>query len=122
MQGTIGWLVSFIERRNPHLGSISRASFYGLMSFLNAADNKPETRLGRTLTIVWLMANVISLSIITCVARWRSARAVACWNGGMLARPSPRRSARATACWRAHAAPRHARALLVRAGPSSAPS
>jgi hypothetical protein len=65
-QAAVGWVISVVERHNPHLGSISRGAYWGLMSFLNAADEKPGTRLGRFLTIIWLMSNLISLSIITC--------------------------------------------------------
>lgn len=62
-----GWLASFLERVNPHLGSVSRGAYWGLMQFLNAADNKPLSRSGRVLTILWLLASIISLSVITSI-------------------------------------------------------
>ena len=62
-----GWVASFLERKNPHLGSVSRGSYWGMMQFLNAADEKPQSRPGRFLTIMWLMASIISLSVITSI-------------------------------------------------------
>ncbi len=91
MMVAVGWLVSVLEKKNPHLGSPSRGAYWGLMSFLNAADDKPGTRLGRLLTIVWLMSNLISLSIITCAPRDDAQPAA---RGGSLTQPPP---ARATA-------------------------
>jgi hypothetical protein len=39
----VGWVIAVIERRNPHLGSVSRGSYWGLMMFLNAADEGPNS-------------------------------------------------------------------------------
>ena len=62
-----GWVAAVLERKNPHLGSVSRGSYWGLMQFLNAADEKPQTRPGRFLTILWLLASIVSLSVITSI-------------------------------------------------------
>ena len=62
-----GWVAAILERKNPHLGSVSRGSYWGLMSFLNAADDKPQTRPGRFLTILWLLASIVSMSVITSI-------------------------------------------------------
>ena len=68
MMNAVGWVFSFIERRNPHLGSVSRGAYYGLMSFLNGAEDKPQSKIGRALTVIWLFCCIISLSVITCAA------------------------------------------------------
>ena len=34
----VGWVIAILERRNPHLGSVSRGSYWGIMMFLKAAD------------------------------------------------------------------------------------
>ena len=65
-----GWVASILERRtngNPHLGSPSRGAYWGLMQFLNSVDEKPHSRPGRVLTIMWLAASIISLSVITSI-------------------------------------------------------
>lgn len=62
-----GWLASILERNNPHLGSPSRGAYWGLMQFLNGADNKPQGRAGRVLTIFWILAGIVSLSVFTSI-------------------------------------------------------
>jgi hypothetical protein len=68
MMVMVGWCISAVDRSNPHLGTISRGSYWGLMSFLSAAETTPQSKLGRMLNIVWLLTNLISLSVIQCVA------------------------------------------------------
>ena len=41
-----GWLASFLERVNPHLGSVSRGAYWGLMQFLNAARDASSPSYG----------------------------------------------------------------------------
>ena len=62
-----GWVASILERKNPHLGSASRGAYWGLMQFLNAAEDKPQTRPGRFLTVLWMLAGIVSLSVITSI-------------------------------------------------------
>ena len=62
-----GWVASILERKNPHLGTVSRGSYWGILQFLNAAEKKPQSRPGRILTVLWLLTSVLSLSVVTSI-------------------------------------------------------
>jgi hypothetical protein len=62
-----GWVVAFLERNESTMGTVSRSSYWTLMSFLNAADREPQTKPGRFMLAIWMMASIISMSVITSI-------------------------------------------------------
>ncbi len=62
-----GFLVSLLEKQNPHMGTFSRGAYWGLMTFLNSAEEHPRRKPARLVMIVYMLANLISLSIITSI-------------------------------------------------------
>jgi len=62
-----GFLVSFLERNNKHVGTLSRGAYWGLMTFLNSSEEGPRMKSGRIVMIVYMMSNLISVSIITSI-------------------------------------------------------
>ena len=67
MMISVGFLVHLVEHENPHLGSFSRGTYWGLMSFFLMAENMPQSKKGRFLTAVWLCTNLVSMSVITSI-------------------------------------------------------
>jgi ABC-type amino acid transport substrate-binding protein len=62
-----GFLVSLLERKNPHVGTLSRGAYWALFTFINGADEHPRQKSGRTVMVMLALSNMITVSIITSI-------------------------------------------------------
>jgi hypothetical protein len=62
-----GFLVSLLEKRNMHLGTPSRGLYWSLLTFLMVAEEQPRQKPARVVMILYLLANIVGLSVITSI-------------------------------------------------------
>ena len=62
-----GFLVSLLERKNPHVGTLARGAYWALFTFINGADEHPRQKSGRTVMVMLALSNMITVSIITSI-------------------------------------------------------
>ena len=62
-----GFLVSLLERKNPHVGTLSRGAYWALFTFISGADEQPRQKSGRTVMVMLALSNMITVSIITSI-------------------------------------------------------
>ena len=55
---TCGYLASILERKNMHLGTVSRGAYWSIMNYLQNSENEPVRKKGRTLMIIMMFANM----------------------------------------------------------------
>ena len=67
ISGAAGFIMWVVERNNPDMGSFSRASYWSIMTFFLLPESFPSTKPGRFIQLVFLAANVLSMSIITSI-------------------------------------------------------
>jgi ABC-type amino acid transport substrate-binding protein len=61
---TCGYLASMLERKNMHLGTVSRGAYWSIMNFLANSENEPVRKKGRTLMIIMMCANMLGMQVI----------------------------------------------------------
>ena len=62
-----GFLVSILERGNMHLGTPSRGVYWSALTFLNCAEEQPRKKPARILMILYLLANIVGLTVLTSI-------------------------------------------------------
>ena len=70
-----GFLVSLLERRNMHLGTFSRGVYWGLLTFLAAAEEQPRQKMARVIMILYILANIGTCSTARACCIWAHTRA-----------------------------------------------
>ena len=61
---TCGYLASMLERKNMHLGTVSRGAYWSIMNFLATSENEPVRKKGRTLMVIMMCANLLGVQVI----------------------------------------------------------
>ena len=62
-----GFLVSLMEKGNMHLGTPSRGVYWAALTFLNVAEEQPRKKPARILMILYLLANIVGLTVLTSI-------------------------------------------------------
>jgi hypothetical protein len=55
-----GYLACLLERKNMHLGTVSRGAYWSIMNFLQSSENEPVSKKGRTLMIIMVRPPCLS--------------------------------------------------------------
>ena len=55
---TAGFLISLLEKKNMHLGTFSRGAYWGLLTFIGAAEEEPRQKSARIVMILFILANI----------------------------------------------------------------
>ena len=61
---TCGYLACILERKNMHLGTVSRGAYWSIMNFLQSSENEPVRKKGRTLMIFMMFANILGMQVL----------------------------------------------------------
>jgi ABC-type amino acid transport substrate-binding protein len=59
-----GAIVHALERRNIHLGTLSRGVYWAMLAFVGAAENEPVRKPSRFVMIIFLLANVLAVNVL----------------------------------------------------------
>ena len=57
-----GYIVHFLEHQNMHLGTLSRGTYWGVMTFLQASENEPRRKKARVIMIIAMLANILAMN------------------------------------------------------------
>jgi hypothetical protein len=62
-----GFVVFALERRNPHLGTLSRSAYWSFFFLLANSDEDPRNKAGRTVMALYALCNLVTISVLTSI-------------------------------------------------------
>jgi len=70
---TCGYLIHLLERKNLHLGTLSRGAYWSIMAILQNCDNQPARKKARILMVLMMFANILGMQA-RCPSRSRASQ------------------------------------------------